>query len=187
MRRIERQQIIILGLAGAVVLGFAAFGYYPLLRQAGRIAMIIRERQDYNTKTDDVVAQLLALQSQVQRTRSVEQEYDRRIGRDSQTVAELWGRIADLMKQHGLHDQVIQPGPESEHGSLTSGTIHLECRGTAEQIFGFFSRVDELPWLVRIQTLDLDNSSEYTGALKLIAEARVYYRTSPRNKSLAKQ
>ncbi|MBN1126214.1 MAG: type 4a pilus biogenesis protein PilO [Sedimentisphaerales bacterium] len=177
--RIDRQQLVIGLLALAVIAGFGAVGYYPLIHKTHRINRIVEQRRQYMEKTDDLVVQLATIQARLEQLEEVEREYNRRISINSQDVSEVWGQIADEMKTHGLQDQVIQPREQTETNGVQCNTISLECTGSLPQMFAFLQALDRFERLIRFRKLELQNDEEFSGRLKLIADARVYCQADP--------
>ncbi|MBN1816622.1 MAG: type 4a pilus biogenesis protein PilO [Sedimentisphaerales bacterium] len=175
--RIDRQQLVIGLLALAVIAGFGMVGYYPLIHKTHRINRVVEERREYMDKTDTLVVQLAGLQARLEQLEAVEWLYNQRISADSQDVSELWGQIADEMKTHGLQDQLIQPREQTVIDGLQCNTINLEGAGSLSQIFAFLQSLDRMERLIRFQKLELQNEEDFSGRLKLVADAKVYCQT----------
>ncbi len=174
MIRLDRQQLIIGALALAVVVGFGVLAYYPLVCKARHVASAVQERREYIARTDELVRHLVVLQAQLEGLQDLRQRFDQRVPADKQTISELWGQIADVMKTHGLRDQLIRPGQETQSGRLRCNTISLECSGSLQQAFDFLQALDASGRLIRIESLQLTNDKGYSGHVRLVADARVY-------------
>ncbi len=174
MIRLDRQQLIIGALALAVIVGFGIVAYYPLLCKARQVASAVQERREYIGRTDELVRRLVVSQAQLEGLQELRQRFDQRVPADKQTISELWGQIADVMKTHGLRDQLIRPGQETQSGRLRCNTISLECSGSLQQAFDFLQALDASGRLIRIESLELINDKGHSGHIRLVADARVY-------------
>lgn len=179
MIRVDRQQLIIGALALAVIVGFGVVAYYPLLRKARQVRGVVQERKNYITRTDELVRQLVILQTQLQELEDLRQRFEQRVPANQQRISELWGQIADVMKTNGLRDQLIRPGQQTPRDRLVCNKISLECSGSLPQVFSFLRALDGSERLIRIESLELQNDQQYSGHVKLVADARVYGQTDP--------
>ena len=180
MRRMDKQQIMIILLAAGLLAGFMVFRYVPIIRTK----LAAREQVD---RCDSRMSQVQTYaQSLPELRRRKEQltgqlgDYSVRIPENKQ-FAQLWQQIADVMNNCQLTDQVVQPGAEKQTQQLNCMPLTIECRGSFEQMFSFFQAMEKLDRLVRMEEIDLQNSSEYDATMKLNARATVYYQPGPDN------
>lgn len=177
MKRLDKQQILIILGALAMLVGFGFIGYYPLISKGDKADLILEERRNVRMQTDSLTAQLPVIQEQIEALSEYDGLYEKRVPRNSQAVAHLWGRIGDLMNEHNLAEQVIEPGVEERGKDLTVVPITLKCSGSTSQIFEFFMSLQELERLIRIERVQLKNDSESSGRVTMTAEAKVYHRS----------
>lgn len=85
-------------------------------------------------------------------------------------------RIADLMKEHNLSEQVIEPRKEVESEKLHCIPVNMQCKGSLMQIFKFYRQLQGMDRLVRIEQVKLTNDSDYNGQVSMEARAVIYYR-----------
>ncbi len=178
LKNIEKQQVVIVLAAIAVVSIFGVLGYYPLLRRAVATTRDMRHHQQYGPKTQQIVQQVSALDRMLRETAYVESAFSTKIAADSQCIGELWGRIADAMKKHGLKDQIIQPGTETRGDRVGWATVKLQCSGGLSQIFAFLKSLNEFDKLIRVEQLRLSNSNNYSGQIKMNVEGKVFFHCS---------
>jgi len=172
--RLDRQQVVIAAVAAAMVMGFGVLGYWPLLREARAVSAAVDRQREYLRKTDDLVRRLVVLHRRLDGLEAVGERFDRRVPAEAGRISELWSRLADEMKTHGLRDQLIRPGVLTEGERLVRNTISLECSGSLQQTFDFLRALDASDRLIRVERLTLSNGEGHSGILKLVADARVY-------------
>ena len=85
-------------------------------------------------------------------------------------------RIADLMNEHNLSDQVIEPHKEVKSEKLHCIPVNMRCKGKLAQISEFYRRLQGLDRLVRIEQVKLTNDSDYNGQVSTEARTVIYYR-----------
>lgn len=85
-------------------------------------------------------------------------------------------RIADLMNEHNLSEQVIEPRKEVESEKLHCIPVNMQCKGSLMQIFKFYRQLQGMDRLVRIEQVKLTNDSDYNGQVSMEARAVIYYR-----------
>ena len=84
-------------------------------------------------------------------------------------------RIANLMNEHNLQGQLIQPGKEIKAGELNCIPVNMQCKGRLSQIFEFYRRVQGLDRLVRIEHVKLVNDGDFGGEVNMQINAVIYY------------
>jgi Tfp pilus assembly protein PilO len=171
----ERKQMAICVAAAAMVCGFVLFRYLPLqrktkhLRQAYAAQMLAISKASAESKQIPTVReQLLDLQTAVG-------NYERRIPAQRE-LGEFLQEIANLMNEHNLQGQMVQPGKEVKAGELNCIPVNMQCRGRLSQIFEFYRHVQGLDRLVRIEHVKLVNDSGFGGEVDMQTNAVIYYR-----------
>jgi Tfp pilus assembly protein PilO len=112
--------------------------------------------------------QLLQLQMAVE-------NYERQIPVQRE-LGEFLQRIANLMNEHNLREQLIQPGKEIKAGELNCIPVNMQCKGGLSQIFEFYRRVQGLDRLVRIEHVKLVNDGGFSGEVIMQTKVVIYYR-----------
>jgi CHASE3 domain sensor protein len=75
VKKLERQQLVIFGIAMAIVTGFGLFQYYPLARKADSIRKTIEQQQVVSDETDQLIQQMAQLRNQVESLKPLEAEF----------------------------------------------------------------------------------------------------------------
>ena len=172
----ERQQITICVVAAVTIGGFVLFRYLPL-------------RSRMKAATQKKAAQTLAigkgtadsrqvplLEEQLLKLRTKLGNYEANVPRES-NVGVFLGSVADLMKEHSLTEQVIEPGEEIRADKFRCIPVRMLCKGKLIQIFEFYQRLQSLDRLVRIEQVKLRNDSDFSGQVSMETRAVIYYRT----------
>ncbi len=177
MKFLRRQQVIIIILAGSIMIGFAMFLYYPLVRHAKAVEQADAAQLAATAKADERKLGLPVLREQTEAMAKKLENYDRRLppGRE---FAVLWQQIADVMNAHNLKDQLVQPGGEISGHEISCIPISIQCSGGLKQIFEFLKSIEKFERVIRIEHFQLENDRDFRGVLRMHAEANVYYRLS---------
>ena len=171
----ERQQLTICVVAGVIVGGFVLFRYLPLRRtmkalrqtKASQTLTIAKGTAD-NKQLSLLKEQLLKLQHELE-------NYEANIPGQRDLGAFLH-RIADLMNEHNLSEQVNETLKEVKGEKLNCIPVNMQCKGKLDRIFEFYRRLQGLDRLVRIEQVKLTNDSDYDGQVSMEARAVIYYR-----------
>ncbi len=177
MKYPEKRQVQIIGIAAAIIVGFGVLRFYPLARRMTDIRQV-RAAQDIEVgQVRDYSTGIPVLRRQVGELRVSLADYARRIPPGRQ-FADLWHRIADVMNRHNLQDQIVQPGSETTGPTVGCIPITIQCSGTLDQVFEFLKSLAEFERVIRIDKLQLVNDTEFSGRVKLSADAKVYYQAA---------
>jgi Tfp pilus assembly protein PilO len=177
MRCPERQQLIIIGAAVLIVSGFGAGRFYPLSRASAKVKSARASQEIAALKADQYRTMLPALGERAELLKSATWEFDIRIP-ESRQFADLWEQIADVMNRHDLKGQIVQPGSEIAGEDINCIPITIECSGSMSQIFDMLKSLGSFERMIRLEKLDIVNDGEFSGEVKLTAEAKVYYRNA---------
>jgi len=172
----ERQQIIICVTAGVIVGGCVLFRYLYLQRKIKAVKQAKAAQVLAITKASDESAQLPALKEQLLGLEKAVGNYEANIP-DHRDIGMFLHTIANLMNEHNLTEQLVQPGKEIEVKDLHCMPIIVQGKGGLKQIFEFFSSLQLLNRLVRIEQVKLVNDSGFSGEVGMQAETIVYYRS----------
>jgi Tfp pilus assembly protein PilO len=96
---------------------------------------------------------------------------------EQRSLGEFLQKIADLMKEHNLKDEIVTPGDEIEAGKFNCIPLSMQCKGELARISEFHRRLQSLDRLVRIEQVKLTNDKNYGGQVTMETEAVIYYRT----------
>ena len=174
MKRFERQQLIIFALAVVIVAGFIGFRYYPLARSAKAAEYTATGQLTMIAQTNENIRQLPELRRDIDELCRATGNYDKKIPQERQ-FADLWRQIAEVMNKHNLQNQLVQPGAEIKGEKVNCIPISIKCEGSFKQIFELLQSLQGLQRLIRIESLNLANDNDFTGSIKMQADAKVYY------------
>ncbi len=174
MKSVEKQQLIIMGTALAVILGFGGFWFYPLAGKSMDIKEMRIIQQTATAQVEQYNALVPSLRKQVDQLTKKTADFNVRIP-DNQQFADLWQQIADVMTTHDLEEQIIEPGAEIVGESITRIPLTIKCSGTISQIFGMLQSLDSFERTISLDKVELINDKDFVGKIKLIASANVYY------------
>jgi len=174
MKKLDKQQLVILLLGVAVSVGFGVFRYVPIVRQKYALQkqmeqqdQIINEICSFSVLIPELKNQKIQLEEQLL-------PFEQKVPR-GRNLATLWRHVAEVMNKCGLTDQLVQPGVEMKSEQLCSIPLTIECKGSMEQIFSLFQSLEETNRLIRIEQVTLDRGADLNSAVKLKAQASVYY------------
>lgn len=171
----EKQQITICVIGAAIVGVFVLFWYLPLRKKTDAVKQAKTERAFVIAKGTADTKQLPRLEEQLLKLQARLGDYEANVP-DQRAHGVFLHRIADLMKEHDLNEQVITPGKEIEADNFNCIPVTMQCKGGLAQISEFYRRLQTLDRLVRIEKVRLSNDNEYGGQVSMETEAVVYYR-----------
>ena len=171
----DRQQITICVVAAVTIGGFVFFRYLPL-RSRMKAATEKKAAQTLAIgKGTADSRQLPLLKEQLLKLRAKLGSYEANIPQESNAGLFL-GSVADLMKEHSLTEQVIEPGVDTRADRFRCIPVTMRCKGKLIQIFEFYRRLQSLDRLVRIEQVKLRNDSDFSGEVSMETKAVIYYR-----------
>lgn len=177
MKRMDKQQLTILALAAAILVGFGVFEYVPIVRkklamkeQMTQQSLSMEQIQDYSRRLPELQQQKKQLQERIQKDSGKIPE--------GKQIAQLWQQIAEAMNECQLQDQLVQPAAETQSEDLCCVPLKIECTGSLQQIFSFFQLLEGFDRLICFEEVQLENDKDFNAVLKLNARANVYYQPS---------
>jgi len=171
----ERQQIVISIVAVALLAGFVVFSYLPLRQRRRTVEMEKAAHKIAITKTMVESSKLPELKHELETLRSKVGDYDARIPQQT-GLGVFLQRIARLMNENELTEQLIEPGREVEADGLVRVPVGMQCKGSLEHIFSFFDSLQSLDRLVRIEKVKLANDKDFKGQVSMKVETVIYHR-----------
>lgn len=171
----ERQQIVICVVAGLMVGGFVLFRYLPLQKKIKAVARTKAAEMLAITNASAENARLPALKEQLLKLERVVRNYEANIP-GHRDLGMFLHTIANLMNEHNLRDQLVQPGKEIEAEGLHCMPVSMQCKGRLKQIFEFFGSLQVLDRVVRIGQVKLVNDGDFSGEVSIQTETFIYYR-----------
>jgi Tfp pilus assembly protein PilO len=155
--------------------GFVMFSYLPLRRETEFIRQAYASQKLAISKALDESRQIPAAREQLFGLQASVGNYERQIPAQRE-LGEFLQKIADLMDEHNLKGQMIQPGKEIRTGDLNCIPVNMQCKGRLSQIFEFYKSVQGLDRLVRIERVKLVNDGDFGGEVTVQTNAVIYYR-----------
>jgi len=171
----KRQQIMICVVAGAIVCVFILFWYMPLSKRMKAIKQTKAAQTLTIAKGTADSKQLPLLEEQLLKLQAELGNYEVSIP-EQRDLGVFLHSIADLMNEHNLGDQEIEPGEEIEADKYYCIPVSMQCKGKLAQLFKFFRRLQAIDRLVRIEQVKLCNDSDYNGDVRMETKAVIYYR-----------
>ncbi len=171
----ERQQIAIFVIAGAMVSGFVLFRYLPLQKRIRAVEQARAAQRLAITKTSAESRQVPALKGQLLKLQRTVGNYEANVP-GQRALGVFLHRIANLMNEYNLREQLIQPGEEVKAERLNCIPVSMQCKGGLKQIFEFFKSLQVLDRLVRIEQIKLVNDGDFNGEVGMQTKAVIYYR-----------
>jgi Tfp pilus assembly protein PilO len=170
----ERQQLSICVAAGVMVVGFVLLRYLPLHKRMNTLSQTQAAQTLTIAKGAADNQQLLVLKEQLLKLQQNLENYEANIPRQSD-IGVFLHRIADLMNEHKLSGQVIEPRKEIKTEKLNCIPVNMKCKGKLAQIFEFYRRLQGMDRLIRIEQVKLFNDSDFSGEVSMDAKAVIYY------------
>ncbi|MDD5064312.1 MAG: type 4a pilus biogenesis protein PilO [Phycisphaerae bacterium] len=171
----EKRQIAIFAAAAVMICGFVLFRYLPLKRETEFLRQAYALRMLAVSKALDESRQMPAAREELLGLRAAVGNYERQIPARRE-LGEFMQKITDLMNEHNLKGQMIQPGKEVRAGDLNCVPVNMQCKGRLSQIFEFYREVQGLDRLVRIERVKLVNDNDFGGEVVVQTNAVIYYR-----------
>ena len=172
----ERQQLMICIIAGVIVGGFVVFGYLPLRSKMKALWRTKSAQALTIAKGNTDNKQLFLLKEQLSKLELELKNYEANIPLNSD-IGVFLHTIADLMNEHNLREQVVEPHQEIKAENINCIPVKMQCKGKLTQIFEFYRQLQGLDRLVRIEQVKLSNDKDFNGQVSMEAKAIIYYRT----------
>ncbi|MHC4619790.1 MAG: type IV pilus inner membrane component PilO [Planctomycetota bacterium] len=176
----EKQQILIFVTAALIIGGFVLFRHLPLREKIEAVDRTKAAQTVAVTKALTEIGQLPSLKEQLSELEVAVGNYDARVP-PRRELGVFLQQIADLMNEHNLAGQLVQPGKELEKEGVFCIPVDLQCKGRLSQIFGFFRSLQSLDRLVRIEQVKLENDRDFTGDVSVQAKTVIYYGMQAQN------
>ncbi len=175
----ERQQIMICIIAVAMVGVFVLDRYLPLRRRTKAIKQTVAAQTLAIAKGAADSKRMPLLKKQLLELQSELGDYEANIP-EQRALGAFLHKLADLMNEYNLKDQVIAPGKEVEADKFNCIPVNMQCKGKLAQISEFYRRLQALDRLIRIEQVKLSNDSDYNGQVSMETRAIIYYRAKIR-------
>jgi Tfp pilus assembly protein PilO len=182
----NRRQLWVYAVA---VLFCADFLFYGFLPSRKRLLSLEQTRVQQQRLIETSAAQnkeLPALKMRLKDAQGVVDHYETYIP-PAASLGTFLQAIARIMTEHHLTEQVVVPGTEMQPNTIWCIPIHVNCRGSLKDVFGFFRDFQAMDRLVRIEKVILKNGPDFQGQVTMEADAVIFYgsRTEPESTTVA--
>jgi type IV pilus assembly protein PilO len=158
------------------VCDFVLCGYVPAQKRLKTLQEArVRQRQRIEMARAQE-AELPALRERLADVRATAERYGVSVPTQGALGAFLQN-IATLMSRHDLTDHMVAPGDPVEGAAQSSIPMEVTCRGSLVNLFSFFQDLQNLPRLVRVGRVTLQNDAGFTGQVTMRLEAAVFYQS----------
>ncbi len=179
---LRKQQMWLYVITGLFVCDFVACGYLPSRQRLTSLEQASAQQRQTIALAAAQSAELPGLERRLRDMRKVVESFDARVPAD-RALGTFLQQIAAIMKDCGLGEQVVLPGKESKTDDLNCVPIHLACKGTLADMFRFFTRLQSLDRLVRIEKVAMDNDAGLTGQIGVQVEATIFEQSARHHKA----
>jgi len=178
----RRQQMWVYLIGTLFVADFLFYGYMPS-QQRLRSLRQAKAKQVHAIRTAAMQSkELPRLKRRLHTVEEIVKNYEAYVPAKGSLGAFLQD-IARIMNAHNLTEQNIAPQSDIEYGGVNCIPVHMNCKGSIKEVFGFFHDFQAMDRLVRIEKTVLKNDSEYTGRVSMHTEAVIFYRPQKAQKS----
>jgi Tfp pilus assembly protein PilO len=174
--RIEKQQLGIFAVLAVTIAVFVMQQYGPLRDRIRMTQQVKAAQASVDIKADEQAKKLPILKTQRAHMQAAVGDYGVKIPDDRKLGAFLQ-EIADVMNKHNLGEQVVQPESEMPVDDLMCIPVRIQCKGDLRQMFEFFRSLQGVGRLMRIEQVQLKNTSDLNGMITMTARVNIYYRT----------
>lgn len=170
-----KQQAWLYAVAALFCADFVIYGYMPSHRRLQSLqATGMQQRRMIETAAAQG-KELPALRTRLKNVEQIVEHYDAYVPQEVSLGAFLQD-IARIMTEHHLTDQVVVPGREMESDAVRCIPVHVNCKGSLRDVFGFFHDFQAMSRLVRMEKVMLQNDHEFMGRVGMDADAVIFYR-----------
>ncbi len=175
----DKKQLTILAVAAAIIVAFLLLCYLPVRRRQNNIQKAEEKYKKEIKLAQKQVKQIPELTKKLKLLQKNVAQFDKNVPKQRR-LGPFLHKIADLMNQHELTDQFVEPDQQIEAQPLNCIPIRMQCRGKLENIFNFFKDLEALDRLVRIEEARFLSKNQFDGIVRIETKAVVYYRTGDR-------
>jgi Tfp pilus assembly protein PilO len=147
--------LISVPLIGALI-GYMLYFYLPGRREVRALREQLHSTEATIHQSDMLVAQIPAVQTQLEETEAYNRKWGERIARDGQIVG-VFGSISRLAADVGTTPSRFAPDKIVDFRSLRQVPVDLACSGEFEQIREFIHRLEDLPQFVWIDQINMSS------------------------------
>lgn len=172
--RVERDQLILMGVLGAAAAAFTVAVYMPVRSQQSQAREQI---QAYRSQLDMDLAgskELPKLLEQVNSLREACNGAQRDVPTQSELASLLRSLSSELEKQHAT-DKEVQMRPIIQGADYHVQPVSLRFTASFPAVYGFLKRLESMPRLIRIDRLELTGTPDKGGSLTARIELSTFF------------
>jgi Tfp pilus assembly protein PilO len=179
---LRKQQKWVYVIAALFVCDFVACGFIPARQRLLALERACMQQRKTIAMAAAEGAELPGLERRLRDMKQTVEGFDLRVPADRGSGTFLQ-QITGLMTDCRLVEQVVLPGKEVKTDDLDCIPIHVACKGTLANMFRFFTRLQSLDRLVRIEKVAMDNDTDLTGQISLQVEAVIFEQSAKLHKT----
>jgi Tfp pilus assembly protein PilO len=181
---LRKQQMWVYIIAALFVCDFVACGYLPSRQRLTALDRVWTQERQTIAMAAAQSAELPGLTRRLRDMKSAVEGFDLRVPADrALALGTFLQQIAGIMTDCRLTDQVVLPGKDVKTTDLNCVPIHVACKGTLTDIFRFFTRLQSLDRLVRVEKVAMENDVDLTGQISLQVEAVIFEQAAKHHKA----
>jgi type IV pilus assembly protein PilO len=161
----------------ALGLGYVYFFYLPARKAMAEIRDEVKAKQEYIDKAQMVPAQLLSVQTELDKAKSYTAACDK-AGLAGAELPTLFGRIAEVAKRSGAATTRFTPESAVKHDKIKRVPLTVALTGTFPQVEEFIRGLESLPARIWIGSLKMDASEKSGRSVKLEISLDVFANNS---------
>lgn len=170
---LRRQQRWVYIIAALFVCDFVACGYLPSRQRLTALERVGAEQRRIIAMAAAQSAELPGLEQRLRDMKNAVEGFDLRVPAD-RALGTFLQQMAGIMTDCRLAEQVVLPGKEGKTNDLNCVPIHIACKGTLADLFRFFTKLQSLDRLVRIEKVAMENDTDLTGQISMQVEAVIF-------------
>ena len=178
----RRQQMWVYLIGFLFVADFIFYGYMPSRQRLQSLKQAKAKQVRAITTAAAQSRELPKLKKRLHHVEEIVKNYETYVPAKGSLGAFLQD-IALIMNTHNLTEQNIVPQSDVECGGVNCIPVQMNCKGSLNDVFGFFRDFQAMERLVRIEKAGLNKDGEYTGEVSMHTEAVIFYRPQRQPKS----
>ncbi len=171
----ERKQTVAIVTAVVLLCVFVFLWFLPLRDKAKLMKQQQSQQQVVISSANNKAMQLPSINETLDELKTKVSGYDLKMPAQAD-LGQFLGRIAGLMDEHQLTEQMIEPQQEIQTEKLNCIPVTMKCKGRLGQVRAFYQSLQSLDRAVRIEKFKLSNDRELTGVVTMETEAVIYHR-----------
>lgn len=175
---LTKQQVIVYGITAAVAIAslLVMVRWIPMRKE---IKQLTQKKNEQKYVIEKAAAESKNLELIRKKLDSMQEEcaaFDLQLP-NNRDLGEFLQQISDLMDEHKLTDQQVEPGKNIKNEKLACIPVEIRCKGKMKQLFEFTKALSDLDRLIRVDSMEFSNDTNFNGDVTITAKTRIYYKT----------